>query len=147
MDAGTDVDRALANLNAIECGSILMQWLQGLPYPLISDKLQVWLLRSLIAEDEMEKMRRIQLVMLLLPFQHLMALRFIFLHLKKVSGVPQNHMTSSKLAQVFKPCLAANTDFGTKHRKKNLLAIIKMLIEHAELVGVIPNAILDNSGY
>ncbi|XP_011496179.1 PREDICTED: rho GTPase-activating protein gacN-like isoform X2 [Ceratosolen solmsi marchali] len=139
--------------NAIDVANCLKTFLRNLPEPLIP-----FVYHDLFIRCNMLKMNKINALLLaciLLPPHHLNTLAYLMEFLKTVASYEkQNKMGIDNLARVMGPNimpLQETTMLAVQSRLEAHLTIVKLLIENAEKIGILPNDIsefisMDNVG-
>lgn len=133
IDLGRDVDYSMLETDVL--ASTLKQYLQGLPEPILTNRLYPrFITVSKISDIELQLTYLSSLVNTL-PHSHLDLLRYLVGFLQKVvEHEEQNKMTMQNLSIVFGPILMqTNSDDP------------KIMMEHANLVTSITGLLLNNS--
>ena len=135
-------------LSALDCASILKQWLRELPEPLIPTRLHEVFLKCDSISNSEDRIDAILLCTLLLPSLHSASLACLVRFLSQVASEhSSNQMDSKNLAIVFTPGFfhatgdemakgAPNTgqETGTYNQK---MRIVETLISHSSKVGMV----------
>ena len=135
-------------LSALDCASILKQWLRELPEPLIPTRLHEVFLKCDSITNSEDRIDAILLCTLLLPSLHSASLACLVRFLSQVASEhSSNQMDSKNLAIVFTPGFfhatgdemakgAPNTkqETGTYNQK---MRIVETLITHSSKVGMV----------
>ncbi|KAG7202755.1 hypothetical protein KM043_009926 [Ampulex compressa] len=131
--------------NAIDIANCLKAFFRNLPEPLIPYAYHDLFLHCVMLKSH--RVRALLLACLLLPPHHLNTLAFFMEFLKKVSLFEkQNKMNTENLAKVIGPNLMplqVATMSAVQSRLEMHLLIVKILIENAENIGVLPKHITD----
>ncbi|XP_047660710.1 uncharacterized protein zgc:153345 isoform X2 [Tachysurus fulvidraco] len=141
-----------ALLQPCDVASVLKQFLRELPEPLIAGELQVALCHAQTLETGASE-RATLLLTSLLPPVHIHTLRYFCSFLRRVAQrCDENRMEVSSLALVMAPNLlpcspqSCRLTVLTEKQLEQQAAAIRILIAHAERIGVVPSFVLDTLG-
>ncbi|KAK2823048.1 hypothetical protein Q7C36_019648 [Tachysurus vachellii] len=141
-----------ALLQPCDVASVLKQFLRELPEPLIAGELQVALCHAQTLETGASE-RATLLLTSLLPPVHIHTLRYFCSFLRRVAHrCDENRMEVSNLALVMAPNLlpcspqSCRLTVLTEKQLEQQAAAIRILIVHAERIGVVPSFVLDTLG-
>lgn len=128
----------IGDLTAVECASVMKQWLLNLPTNALPEFLHSLLIQVMEVIDPAQQIEDLKTVLMVVPVPHLMMLRTLFLHLKKVMIAEANGMGLAELAKFLQPVIA-RSQLPFPKRKQNMRKVIEMMITNASHVGVVPD--------
>jgi hypothetical protein len=151
----TSMEGLDVTLMALDCASILKQWLRELPEPLIPARLHEVFMKCYNLPTLEDKTNALVLCTLLLPPLHSASLACLIRFLSKVaSNASSNKMDSKSLAIVFTPGLfhatvdemakGGTSKSGNETGSFNVkMAIVEILINNGSKVGIVEESIDD----
>lgn len=130
--------------HVIDVANVLKSFFRDLPEPLLPPgNLQETLLRSLLCGDK--QIHTLLLTCLLLPPLSLNTLAFFMQFLQTISHhSTSNKMTIENLAIIFTPGLMPLAEI-IGQRLNNHVKILKMLMENADKIGVLPDSLVEKA--
>ncbi|KAK7125659.1 hypothetical protein R3I93_021129 [Phoxinus phoxinus] len=139
-------------LQPCDVSSLIKQFLRELPSPLIPTDLQIPLIQAqgleMTHDQEGMRNRTTLLITALLPSSHARALRYLCTFLRQAAErCSANRMDASSLAVVIAPnllqCQPCKLTLDTEKHLDQQTSVIKLLILHAEHIGVVPSCVLE----
>ncbi|XP_011295969.1 uncharacterized protein LOC105262494 isoform X2 [Musca domestica] len=122
--------------HVIDVANVIKYFFRELPEPLIPTFIQETMLRALLAGEKNKK--AILLSCLLLPTLTINTLRFFMQFLQTVSlSENANKMSAENLAIILTPGLMPFGDINSR-RFINHLKVVQILIENANIIGIVP---------
>jgi hypothetical protein len=131
-----------------DVASLLKQFFRELPEPLLTNQLHDHFLKCLVLGSKNEQTMAVLLLCILLPVEHLYALKYFAKFMSKVAGKSEeSKMGTANLAIVLTPNLVSATskkENGGNSEKllREQTLVVQMMLENAYEIGVISEDIL-----